>query len=329
MSDPNSEPTANTVSAAQTSLTFEFKSLETVLNSLDALVYVSDMQTYELLFVSQYGVKVWGQPEGRKCYQYLQSGQTAPCEFCTNRHLVDTNGEPTEVLVWEFQNTITQRWYQCRDQAIRWIDGRLVRLEIATDITDRKQFELQLAEAKTAAEIARAQAEELARVDALTKVYNRRAFFEHMERLYGYIQRKPRSLCLVMLDIDYFKRLNDTYGHAFGDTALVAMCGCIRERMREFDQLFRMGGEEFAIALMDCDETAAFDLVERLRLSVEQMTLYAGETPVKLTCSFGIAEYRPGVGVDALLADADAAMYAAKQRGRNRTCRYSDIAPKV
>ena len=85
-------------------------------------------------------------------------------------------------------------------------------------------------------------------MDALTKVYNRRAFYEHMQRIYGYIQRKPAPLSLVMLDLDRFKRINDSYGHAFGDEVLVAAVSrCVRSGLREFDQLFRIGGEEFVI----------------------------------------------------------------------------------
>jgi diguanylate cyclase (GGDEF)-like protein len=311
VSDSNFRIAASIASPAEQS--FELRCLETVLNSLDALVYVSDMQTYELLFVSQYGLKVWGRPEGKKCYQYLQMDQPEPCTFCTNQRLINADGQPTEVLVWEFQNTVTKRWYQCRDQAIPWVDGRMVRLEIAVDISDLKQMEQALLQA-------RKQAEELARVDALTKIYNRLAFYEHMERILGQLQRKPAPMSLVMLDIDHFKRLNDTYGHAFGDQVLIALCENVRAGLREADLLFRMGGEEFVIVLPDCEMSAALKLVERLRSNLEAMTLYANGEAVKLTCSFGIAAYRPGIGVDALLANADAALYAAKQGGRNRVC---------
>ena len=313
MPDPDIDTPAALGDASKASLKFEFECLETVLNSLDALVYVADMKTNELLFVSKYGLTVWGDPRGRKCYEYLQAGQASACSFCTNAKLLDAKGEPNGVLVWEFQNTVTGRWYQCRDQAIRWIDGRLVRLEIATDISERKEFELQL-------DAARAQAEELARVDVLTKVQNRRAFHEHIERLYSYMQRKPTSLCLVMLDIDYFKRINDTWGHAFGDEVLIAMCQRLREGLREFDQLFRIGGEEFVITLFDCDGSSALELVERLRSGIEKMVLQTQGASVPLTCSFGIAEYRPGLSIDALLANADGALYAAKQGGRNLCC---------
>jgi len=112
-----------------------------VLDSLDALVYVVDMETYEVLFVNKYGRDIWGDMSGKICWQSLQSGQAGPCEFCTNDRLVGENGEPKDVYKWEFKNTVVDRWYECRDQAIKWTDGRLVRLEIATDITDRKRAE--------------------------------------------------------------------------------------------------------------------------------------------------------------------------------------------
>ena len=112
-----------------------------VLNSLDALVYVTDMQTYELLFINKYGRDIWGDIEGKICWQTIQAGQTGPCEFCTNDRLVGPDGKPTEGVVWDFQNTVNGHWYECRDRAIYWPDGRIVRMEIATDVTTRKQNE--------------------------------------------------------------------------------------------------------------------------------------------------------------------------------------------
>ncbi|MCX5998482.1 MAG: PAS domain S-box protein [Chloroflexi bacterium] len=112
-----------------------------VTDSLDALVYVADMQTYELLYVNMYGQAVWGDIVGKPCWQTLQKGQDGPCSFCTNDRLLNPDGSPAGIHVWEFQNTVTGRWYQCRDRAIQWIDGRVVRMEIASDITERKQAE--------------------------------------------------------------------------------------------------------------------------------------------------------------------------------------------
>ncbi|MDQ7825750.1 MAG: ATP-binding protein [Candidatus Eremiobacteraeota bacterium] len=113
--------------------------LRAVLDSMDALAYVADMATYEVLFFNQYGKNNWGDITGQICWQKLQDNQDGPCVFCTNNQLVDKEGHATGVLVWEFQNTVNGRWYQCRDVAIPWLDGRLVRLEIASDITDLKQ----------------------------------------------------------------------------------------------------------------------------------------------------------------------------------------------
>lgn len=112
-----------------------------VVDSLDAIVYVADMETYELLMLNHYGRSIVGDINGQLCWQVLQAGQTGPCEFCTNAQLALPNGNVAEPLVWEYQSTIDHRWYECRDQAICWPDGRLVRLEIATDITERRQAE--------------------------------------------------------------------------------------------------------------------------------------------------------------------------------------------
>jgi len=115
-----------------------FERFSTVLNSFDGLVYVADMDTYELLFLNQYGVDIWGDNCGKICWQTLQSGQTGPCAFCTNDKLVDADSNPTGPHIWEFKNTVNNEWYECRDQAIKWLDGRVVRMEIASNITERK-----------------------------------------------------------------------------------------------------------------------------------------------------------------------------------------------
>jgi len=119
--------------------------LEGVMDSMDALVYVSDMKTHELLFLNKYGRDLFPDfAPGKKCHEVLQEGEGGPCSFCTNGRLVDARDVPAGTCRWEFRNTKTGRWFDCRDQAIRWSDGRLVRLEIATDISDRKRNEEEL-----------------------------------------------------------------------------------------------------------------------------------------------------------------------------------------
>ncbi len=115
--------------------------LLTVLNNINAIVYVIDMESYEILFVNQHVRDKLGDIEGKKCWSAIQVGKTGPCSFCTNTKLVDHKGNPTGVYRWEFRNPKTGKWYDCHDSAIKWIDGRMVRLEVAIDISQRKQAE--------------------------------------------------------------------------------------------------------------------------------------------------------------------------------------------
>ncbi len=107
----------------------------TVLDSLDAVVYVTDMQTYEILFANKHLKSIFGSVEGKICWKVMQKGQSGPCPFCTNDKLLTEDGEPAGVYAWESQNTLNDRWYDIRDRAIKWVDGRIVCLEIAMDIT--------------------------------------------------------------------------------------------------------------------------------------------------------------------------------------------------
>lgn len=126
---------------AQQDVEDRFRQLNTLFNAINAVVYVADLETHDLLYVNHYTVEHFG-PEwrGKKCFQYLQSDLDEPCAFCTNPQLV-SNGEAGETVTWEFQNLRNKRWYECFDKAIRWTNGRLARLEIALDVTERKEIE--------------------------------------------------------------------------------------------------------------------------------------------------------------------------------------------
>lgn len=119
-----------------------------LMDSLDALVYVADMDTYEVLFINEYGKRTLGDVTGRACWQSIQKGQGGPCSFCTNRYLLDKDGNPGKVYAWEFQNTVTGQFFYMQDRAIHWTDGRIVRLQVAMDVSDRKEAETRLAEEK-------------------------------------------------------------------------------------------------------------------------------------------------------------------------------------
>lgn len=295
-----------------------YHSLVAILDGLDALVYVSDMQTYELIFINKYGRERWGPARGRRCYEVLQAGRQSPCEFCTNRHLLDASGAPREVYRWDFQNTVNQRWYRCHDQAITWVDGRVVRLEIATDITDRVHMEEALKAAKQYADT-------LARTDELTQVANRRAVFEEGYRAVTMARRFADPLTVVLLDVDRFKALNDRYGHSAGDRALQLLARLIADNVRSVDLFGRIGGEEFALILPQTSGTAAAGMAEKLRSRIASAPFALGNIDngrdseaVAITCSFGVAELQTHHSdFEALVSAADQALYRAKAEGRN------------
>ncbi len=120
--------------------------LSSILDNIDVLVYVADLETYEVLYINKYSQKIFGDIKGKICWQSIQTGQESPCQFCTNDKILDSDGKPTGVYHWDFQNTVTGQWFDIRDSAIEWDDGRLVRLEVATDITHLKKIEESLQE---------------------------------------------------------------------------------------------------------------------------------------------------------------------------------------
>jgi len=155
--------------------------------------------------------------------------------------------------------------------------------------------------------------EELATHDALTGVYNRRKFNELTAVELERVRRYGEPLSFVLLDIDHFKRVNDTLGHEAGDEVLVALAEVLRDAVRAVDSVARWGGEEFVALLPQVEEGGAVELAERLRLTVRERALAGG-----VTVSCGVAQHRPPESADDLFARADRALYRAKEGGRDR-----------
>lgn len=153
-----------------------------------------------------------------------------------------------------------------------------------------------------------------AREDTLTGLLNRTALEQTLPREIALAQREGRRLSLLMLDVDHFKRLNDRHGHAAGDAALRRLAGVIERSIRRSDLAFRYGGEEFVLLLPNTSAAGAQRVGERVR---DQLRLETGASP-RLTVSTGIAQLTAADEGSTLLARADAALYAAKQAGRDR-----------
>ena len=162
-------------------------------------------------------------------------------------------------------------------------------------------------------------ARELARTDDLTGLANRRAFVEMGTAALDQARRYDRALALVMFDIDRFKLINDTHGHAAGDEVLRAIAQVVKQTARIADIAGRLGGEEFALLLPETSAAAAIALAERLRRDIQALAIPHNGTTLQCTCSFGVAERDQAVhNLDALLQKADAVLYLAKAQGRNQ-----------
>jgi diguanylate cyclase (GGDEF)-like protein len=168
-------------------------------------------------------------------------------------------------------------------------------------------------ELKQAHEIADA----LARTDSLTGINNRRAFFERGEQIVSYCARNRLPLSAIVMDVDHFKRINDTQGHHFGDLTLHQIGKILKTEFRKSDVLGRLGGEEFAILMPDTPLDQAQALAEKLRLTIAATPIASLDKQLSITVSIGIAS---GIyDLATLLPKADSAMYQAKSEGRNRT----------
>ena len=131
-------------------------------------------------------------------------------------------------------------------------------------------------------------------------------------------RRHMQPLSLLMLDIDHFKRINDTYGHGAGDEVLKAVAESIKDQLRNVDMVFRFGGEEFLILLSNTSREAAATIGERLRYAAQLQDYFAAGARIELTVSLGCATLLPGESVESLLRRVDSALYVAKREGRNR-----------
>lgn len=161
--------------------------------------------------------------------------------------------------------------------------------------------------------------ERIASFDKLTGMLNRQAFGIVFDQVMRDVERARDPLCVLLMDLDHFKHINDTLGHPVGDRVLEEVAEVIRASLRKGDPCCRWGGEEFLVLLRHCDEEDATRLGDKLRDRVAESTFVPDAPDVRVTLSLGIAQYRPGEGTPVFVARADAALYAAKSKGRNRT----------
>jgi len=206
------------------------------------------------------------------------------------------------------EQSINKQWYQGRVFPLeqRRNDVRAV-LWVAVNITEKKQLELEL--------------KKLAEKDDLTSSYNRRYFTEVIHRSFSLYLRDHSPFCVLMLDIDFFKAINDNFGHDGGDTLLVTLTNVFKREIRDIDLLARYGGEEFIFLLPNTTKEKALIVAERIRLAAEEFRLSHYNKVLRATVSIGVSEVNVNdTSHEQVIKRADLALYTAKVSGRNQVC---------
>lgn len=224
--------------------------------------------------------------------------------------------------VLEKKSKLFEMEYPCHSPTQnRWFLGRVTRMEAEPwgavishmNITDRKLLELELVR--------------LATTDSLTGLPNRRYFLQVANLEAVRVLRFGAVASVVMVDLDHFKSVNDTYGHGVGDETLRQITQLLAKHLRQIDVLARIGGEEFTIMLPGTNEAGGVTLAKKLRQTLSETPVKVGNNQFNVTASFGVAEILAGeTEVDACLGRADKALYAAKRSGRNSVISFTAVS---
>ena len=217
------------------------------------------------------------------------------------------------------------------DGEYRWIlDNIVPRFNNAGEFLGFIGTCLDVTEHHIARQLIEQQRDELAHIamhDHLTNAFNRRYLFEQTELEIERCKRYEHSLYLLMIDVDKFKQINDTFGHNVGDEVLSSLVKCFNEGVRPSDMVCRYAGDEFCIILPETDQQGAYQIAERIRSATENIKLSKADN-LKVTVSIGIAEYKDTFpGIEEWIHSADSALYKVKKAGRNGVC-VSGLEPE-
>lgn len=288
-------------------------------------VYIVDLETFEVIFANQSMREIMADVHAKNCWQAIY-GQNSPCQWCKVSEFTATQKQ--ESIIYEHFNEVANKWYQVQAKTILTKQNKRVLISFMFDISMQKEAQSQLINAHVqlssqakALEAAKEELKRQANIDYLTGIYNRRYFQQISYDLINIAKRESIDLSIIMLDIDRFKTINDTYGHGGGDQVLKYLSALLTEHTRDSDIVARIGGEEFAILLLNSDKNAAGIFAESLRKIIADQTVTLDDgREISFTASLGISAVVVDNAnhIEPALNLADAALYEAKKSGRNK-----------
>jgi diguanylate cyclase (GGDEF)-like protein len=219
------------------------------------------------------------------------------------RHLHVLNAD------WYFRISITREWFEYPENWAMIVLGMLLSFLIALIVQNNHELRTM-----------RGELEYMAHMDVLTGIYNRRYFMESAKIQLAKAKRSEDGCYVIIFDLDFFKKVNDSYGHAAGDMVLKTVAQRVKSVMRPYDLLARYGGEEFIVMLADIDEKHILNIAENYRLAISEKPVELGSVHLSITASFGAASALAANGLESAIKLADEALYRAKEEGRNRVC---------
>jgi diguanylate cyclase (GGDEF)-like protein len=302
----------------------ENRLFEALLDVIPFAAYAVDVDTYEVVYANKQMSQSMYAPKETFCWKRLY-GQESACSWCTipklkQRKRIYSNDK----LVTSFFDEGSDKWFQSYDELVKWPDGRTVKYSITVDITEQKEIQASFIKTNTKLAIqtkklkeANAMLEHLAKTDYLTGINNRGELFSQMDKLFQKPQDSKQTVYAAMMDLDNFKKLNDVYGHAYGDRALQQFALCVNKHLNQNDVFGRLGGEEFAVIMVEKSFEAAQNKCEAIKNDVAALRLNQSDDS-GFTVSIGLAQKEDGDTPDSLLDKADKELYGAKQAGKNR-----------
>ncbi len=312
----------------------DFITVDIFNNSSLFAVWIVDLETFEVIFTNQLMKFIMADEKAKNCWESIYA-QAAPCPWCRVPEL-SVEGS-SESIVYEHFNEVANKWYQIQEKILVTEEGDRIKVSFALDISMQKEAQSQLINAHVqlshqtkALEAAKEELREQANHDYLTGLYNRRYFQQISQDLINIAKRDASKISVIMLDIDRFKMVNDTYGHRAGDLVLKHLASTLTEHTRNSDIIARLGGEEFAILLLNSDEKSGAVIAEKLRITIEsQPVAIDNETDIFFTVSLGVSsvDVENDVNIDTALNGSDTALYKAKASGRNKVIVHSSILP--